>query len=198
MRQYKLLIKRIEEEAIINNMIERVSSRDGIINMHSLAWNQFGSEAYTDMFRWSWRKADQRFTNDELHRAPPPPMVLENQFTFNHNSVCEWEGCNRTAFIKCSHCGKHLCVGHFLDRVCFHHVNEQRASTSSDTGEFGSPTNLVAGGSSFAREVPTYNSSEEEFIERIMQLRDPGERRLDNDSSISESDAGTRHDELRK
>lgn len=133
MRQYKRFVKIVVEAAILNDMLTNVTSREGIINLHSLIWNQFGSEAYTDMLRYAWRNTDESFDNSELSVRPPPPMVQEVQFNFHGSKKCEVSNCSSHAFIRCSHCRKYLCLQHFLERKCFHAVNDQRAGPSSDT-----------------------------------------------------------------
>jgi len=45
--------------------------------MHSLIWDQFNSEAYTDMLRYSWRHTDPAYSAEELAAQPVPPMVQE-------------------------------------------------------------------------------------------------------------------------
>ena len=136
--QYKKFRNRVFEEALdprSNVSLDYLTSREGIINLHSLLWNQFGSEAYTDI-RYAWHNTDPRWSVDELRRRPPVPMVNEIQFGPNSTKSCghfgqgQWTPCNRLAFMTCSHCGTPLCLKHFLERVCFHHVYETRAGTS--------------------------------------------------------------------
>lgn len=69
-------------------------------------------------------------------------MVNQIQFSLNHTVMCEVEDCHEHASIRCSYCGKHLCLLHFLDRVCFHDSPDdfiegrvQVPATSSDTGD---------------------------------------------------------------
>lgn len=33
--------------------------------------------------------------------------------------------CNHPAFIRCAHCGRVLCLEHFLERTCFHSPSER-------------------------------------------------------------------------
>lgn len=136
--QHKKFLKRIYEAALDPSSgvsISSLDSRDGLINAHSLIWNQFGSESYTDMIRHSWHNTDPHYSLDELSRRPPPRGVIDIQFTFDqtrcqHHDHETNTTCSRPAFLKCSHCGKILCLKHFLDRVCFHESNEDRARPS--------------------------------------------------------------------
>lgn len=43
--------------------------------------------------------------------------------------------CPRPAFIKCAHCGRLLCLEHFLGRKCFHATDEPRAGPSHEHRE---------------------------------------------------------------
>lgn len=136
-RQYKKIAKRIFEESLDPRSgvaVDYVNSREGIINTHSLLWNQFASENYTDMIRYAWRNTDTHWSLDELFCRPPPRGVSEIQFDFDQ-TVCQHEDhrrikCTRPAFIKCSHCGKVLCLKHFFERVCFHETHSDRAGPS--------------------------------------------------------------------
>jgi len=47
-------------------------------------------------------------------------MVQEIQFDFDPGHKCEVQNCTNNAFLQSSHCGKLLCLPHFIDRECFH------------------------------------------------------------------------------
>lgn len=118
-RQYKKFVKRITEAFIHQGNVEFITNRAGIINMHSLIWNQFGAPAYRDMLRYAWHSTDPNFNEEELDRYPPA-MVQDIQFDFEGGQMCEVPGCTDHAFIRCSHCHKYLCLKHLFERVCFH------------------------------------------------------------------------------
>lgn len=109
-----------EMRSIYENRTSDVTSRDGIINMHSLIWNQFSAPAYQHMHRYAWRHLDIEFSVSELARGPKPRVVQDIQFNFNSSLTCEHQNCSRYAFNRCAHCGKHLCRDHFLQKSCFH------------------------------------------------------------------------------
>lgn len=72
------------------------------------------------MIRYAWHNTDRSFAEAELDKAKVPPrMVQDIQFEFNRSKLCE-HNCSNYAFIRCSHCGKLVCLRHFLDRKCFH------------------------------------------------------------------------------
>lgn len=136
--QYKKFLKRIFDAALDPTSCvapDYLSSRDGVINVHSLVWNQFASENYTDMIRYAWHDTDPHFSLDELNSRPKPKGVVEIQFSFEQ-SRCEHiehgEACNQPAFIQCSHCRKILCLKHFLERACFHEAEGPRAGPSHE------------------------------------------------------------------
>ena len=39
-----------------------------------------------------------------------------------HSDKQDHSGCENLAFIRCSHCGRKLCLLHFLQRHCFHNA----------------------------------------------------------------------------
>jgi hypothetical protein len=138
-RQYKKFWKMISAAALHLGMVQEITSRAGVINMHSLMWDQFGSPRYRDMLLWAWRHTDPGFTHDELEHGHPPAMVDDIQFDLGRNSSCAVEGCKHAAFVRCSHCGKMLCLRHFLDRTCFHHRNETAAQSLPTTSTTSRP-----------------------------------------------------------
>lgn len=109
--------------------ISEITSREGIINTHSLVWNQFSSENYTDTLRYAWHDTDPHFSMDEMSTQPRPRVVLKIQFDYKV-SKCQHYNRSRPAAIQCSHYGKVLCMKHLLERVCFHDVNGERAGPS--------------------------------------------------------------------
>ena len=141
-----------------------MASRAGIVNMHSLVWNQFGSEAYTDMLRYAWHKTDPSFSDSELSSRPPPPMVHEINFNFDKSRRCEMN-CTNFAFIKCAHCGKHLCLKHFLDRACFHEVNDARAGPSMENA--GQSSQASVGTTSTSTQTIEYNHHERSMMDQL-------------------------------
>lgn len=138
MRQYKEFISRMFQEADDpRSGIPKsyLTSREGIINAHSLVYNQFGSEAYRNMLRYAWHNTDPHWSVDEMDAPPPPRGVILNQFSFKetkcqHRDPVNNTACSRPAWIKCAHCGKKLCLKHFIERTCFHEVLEQSSGPS--------------------------------------------------------------------
>lgn len=127
-RQYKLFVNRITEQAIYSQAMKRITSREGIMNMQSLVWNQFSSPAYQDLIRHAWHNLDPLYDASLELSNDPPNTVRKIQFSFPRGK-CQVEDCNHDAFIRCSHCGRLLCFHHFLDRKCFHHSHEELNTT---------------------------------------------------------------------
>lgn len=125
--------------------VKGVTDRSGIINMHSLIWDQFNSPAYHDMLRYAWHNTDIGYDDEELHEGSPPHLVQDVQFDFNTGQRCEHQDCSDYAFIRCSHCRRHLCIKHFLERICFHHEagHVETSTTQSATTTEQSTTELV-------------------------------------------------------
>lgn len=130
-RQYKKFVKVIFEAAIEKESVKDITKRWGIIDMHSVIWNQLSAPVYRDMILWGWRNIDPEFSVDELERGAPPPRVFDVQFGLKRSHYCEVEGCSNKAILKCAHCGKKLCLEHFLKRVCFHTPSTNSTEQSS-------------------------------------------------------------------
>lgn len=130
-RQYKKFWKRISETSLYQNKTREIFSRQGVINIHGLMWNQFDSPKYRDLLLWSWRKTGPNFSNDELENGHPPAIVEDIQFDLGRRHICGVDDCGRRASIRCSHCERLLCLSHFLERVCFHSRNETAPTNSS-------------------------------------------------------------------
>lgn len=114
-----------------------LTTREMHIKLHSLVWNQLSAEAYSDMIRYSWHNTDPNWSAQELAHRPKPLTAPDISFGFNETAKCEFRDasntmCPRSAFIKCAHCGRLLCLQHFLDRKCFHSTDEPRAGPSHE------------------------------------------------------------------
>lgn len=119
MRQYKIFLNRLTELARQLNMTDKITDRLAVLNVQSLVWNQFMSPAYKDLLLYAWHDTDPDFSRNELRRFPPL-NVDAIQFKRDLRTRCEVPGCTRKSHIRCSHCGKNICLAHFLERICFH------------------------------------------------------------------------------
>lgn len=124
-RQLKLFAKRVSAQARYDRI--SVRTREEVINLQSLMYNQLQAAIYRDLLRYSWHRTDPNFFSDELecpivqkNGKIVPREVKDINFNLQRGRHCEITGCNHSAFIKCAHCGRHLCLKHFLDRHCFH------------------------------------------------------------------------------
>lgn len=115
-RQYKKFVKNILQRALYEGKINKMTSREGVIMLHSRIWEQFSSVRYQDMLRYAWRGADEAFVNQELSTGPPPNMVFDIQFNFHHSRKCNW--CENKAVIMCAHNDKAACLDHFMLGKC--------------------------------------------------------------------------------
>lgn len=124
-RQYKYFYKRIEMEAVLANQTQLITSREGIINMHSLAWNQFSAFAYRDMLSLSWRHTDPDWSREEMTFSHADMAKDISFFGKQIQPTCGHQKCAQRAIVKCAHCGKPLCLYHYLNRTCFHETTEE-------------------------------------------------------------------------
>lgn len=123
-RQWKILIKRVTERARLD-MIDRIIDRKGVINLQSLMFNQLSAPVYRDLIKYAWHSADRSFNRSELHRFPPLNVNAVKFASTGRHHQCGVHGCKNTGFIRCAHCGRHLCLHHFLIRTCVHHEPAQ-------------------------------------------------------------------------
>lgn len=129
--QLKRFIRRLTEEALIADRVGEITSREGIINMMSLIYNQLQSSAYYDLWRYAWRHTDPSFSEDELANNPPA-NVNSIQFGFNADEACSVENCTEHVVMRCSHCGRTLCLTHFLNRTCLHTIDHDGGDLSNE------------------------------------------------------------------
>lgn len=89
------------------------------MNMHSLIYNQLNAPAYDELIRYSWHNTDPNFSREEELTRPKPLLVQDISFKSGGNK-CQVDNCTQNAHIRCAHCGKLMCLKHFLPRSCFH------------------------------------------------------------------------------
>lgn len=117
LRQYKQLLKRVVNEAKLQGAAEEIASRAGIVNLQSLVYNQLCSPAYESIFRHAWHGLDMSYDK----KQPFYPILNVNAIQFSKpGHRCHIDGCTDHGFIRCSYCGKLLCLMHFLQQECFH------------------------------------------------------------------------------
>lgn len=124
-RQWKYFLRRLTMQGHYDGLLNELTSRIGVINVQSLIFNQFSALSYRDLIKFSWRHADRSFSTSELSSGEEPIRTSKLQFSFQPGSSCEHEECEAYAFMQCSHCSRLLCAKHFLERVCFHEVDEE-------------------------------------------------------------------------
>lgn len=152
--QLKKFIRRITEEALVQGRVDEIISRAGIINLMSLIYNQLQSPAYHDLWRNAWRHTDPNFDPEKELTNTPPANVNSIQFGFDAAESCSVEDCQERIVVRCSHCGRPLCLTHFLNRTCFHEVDEEN--------------DMVAMGVVFGPGVPDEDELEEDEEELLL------------------------------
>ena len=97
---YKYFVKKLTEYSQTHSNICQsvdVRTREGIIQMHNLAFNQFCSPAFNEMRRYAFQKS--------LFRNNNPVFRSVKQIRFNvSNKMCT--SCDKFAFIVCAWCWK--------------------------------------------------------------------------------------------
>ena len=129
--QLKKFIRRITEEALVDDRVGEISSREGILNLMSLIYNQLQSPAYRDLLRYAWRHTDPAFNETEVSNVPPA-TVQSIQFGFDAAERCSVDNCTEHVVTRCSHCGEPICLTHFLERRHFHEVNNEDEPLDND------------------------------------------------------------------
>lgn len=87
-RQLKIFYNRVLEEAFYADTLPNVTSREGILNLHSLIHDQMSSPKYKDMILLAWKHTDPSFNTTELS-SYPPKMVNQIQFDFDPSDSCQ-------------------------------------------------------------------------------------------------------------
>ena len=84
------------------------------IKIHSLVHNQLTAEAFGPMLKYAWYKSGYCVSN-------PGKFKNVNEVCFDKNAILgNCVHCEDTAFIKCAHCDKILCLEDFLSKICWH------------------------------------------------------------------------------
>lgn len=123
-RQLKIFIRRITEEALVENRVREISSREGSINLMSIIYNQLQSPSYHDLWRYAWHDTDPLYSREELSRDPPA-NVLSIQFGFDPSEPCSVDNCTEHTVVRSSYTGETFCLTHFLERRAFHDVDHE-------------------------------------------------------------------------
>ena len=113
-RIFKDFVKKITNHVMIEDEKLVLHHRDNILKMISLVYNQFSAPIYKNFLQYSWFKAGY-LTNR------PPSFQTPVQFCFRFEiRSCAVKDCDKTSFICCSYCNKHLCFSHFFNCYHFH------------------------------------------------------------------------------
>lgn len=74
-RHYKLLFYRLLEKAPLFDLHQEITSRLGVISLHSLLWDQFRAPLYNDAIRYALYSTDPLYDDEETRVIPA--AVLE-------------------------------------------------------------------------------------------------------------------------
>lgn len=113
-RQFKIFIKKIVNHIAIDELSIDVKSRNEIIKLNSLVFNQMQSDKYKPMYKYAWYKSGYTDVNPFKFQN-----VEEISFTLKH-FICEIKDCKEYSFLICTHCDKSICFNHFYILYHFH------------------------------------------------------------------------------
>jgi hypothetical protein len=111
---YKYFIKKTVEYSKTHRILcgdVDITTRENIILLHRLAYNQFSSPTFDDMRRYAFQKAIIKQI-DPVFRS-----VKHTCFRFTHKTC---SNCTKLTFMVCAWCWKHLCFTHFYTETHIH------------------------------------------------------------------------------
>ena len=111
-RQYKIIVHRLYDRVILEDINIHLTERNNIICLHSLIHNQLSVPIFVPMIPYAWFKSGYVDANPGHFQT-----VVDVCFKF-HQGHCDMEGCDSFSFIRCSYCDKILCFDHFF--INFH------------------------------------------------------------------------------
>lgn len=82
-RQYKQFVNRVVHQSRHESSVKQTTTREAIMNIHSLVWNQFASPIYRPMLIWCWHSTDPALHLADDHLLPN--MVRVVQFSFSEH-----------------------------------------------------------------------------------------------------------------
>ena len=111
-RQWKSVVRRFYDHLMLEDIAISSSDRDNILKMQSLIHNQFSHAQFRSMGHFAWYMAGLR---------PDSPGKFKNaaEILFPPGVInCSHANCDKSFFIRCSHCDASLCFTHFF--LSFH------------------------------------------------------------------------------
>lgn len=113
-RQYKVFVRRIYDEMMLESNEEEAQNRLFFLKLHSLIHNQFLAEAFRPMLKYAWFKSG-------YHVSDPGKFKNVTEICFDKKDVSQnCDNCGNLSFMTCAHCNKYLCLTDFLKKVCWH------------------------------------------------------------------------------
>lgn len=122
----------------------------------------------------AWHDTDPNYSVEEQAHEEPR-MVNAINIGFDPTSRSEHHNCSEYEFIRCSHCGRLLCLHHFLERECFHNHSPRsdRRDNSSSEAEVHSPASYRGYIESEDMEVGAYMSVDSDQCRLITTTPSP-------------------------
>jgi hypothetical protein len=113
-RQWKNFAKRCYNRVALDELNYDLRSRNGVIKLQSLIYNQLASNVFAPMWKYAWIKAGYFSENYETFQTV-------DQICFdNINFTCSL--CEESSFLRCAfvHCKRVLCFHHFYESYHYH------------------------------------------------------------------------------
>lgn len=104
-RQYKAFVRKISDYILFEYPEIKLYSRDTILQIQTLSYNQFSSPRFKNFIKYSWYKSG--YVNEKIEHITP------NRFCFRgYMNICAI--CSKVSFIRCSWCAFNFCFRHFF------------------------------------------------------------------------------------
>ena len=109
-RQYKIFVRAIYNQMMLEQTKEQAHNRIFFLKMHSQVHNQLTEEILDPMIQYDWYKSWYAVADTDKFKNV-------NEVCFNNKEILsDCAECENSVFIKCAHCNKLLCLTHFLER----------------------------------------------------------------------------------
>ena len=112
---FKYFIKKFNDRIKLDELDLNIKSRETIITVFSLAWNQMSSPKFQGMLKYCWISSG--YCNEKISFK----NVRELCFITNSND-CNINECTNNFYIRCAYCNLNLCLYHFYNEYHIHEL----------------------------------------------------------------------------
>lgn len=109
-RIWKNFVRTFSDNVILQERNVNLHSRNGIIKLQSLTYNQLSSPRFKNLFRYAW------FKSGYVEMQPGEIQNPVDSYYFkNEKHVFKYNICGMAAFMSCAWCGEYFCFKHFYE-----------------------------------------------------------------------------------